>query len=443
VWSLDQERLKVLLVGHTCSPDLGSEPGFIWNWAWHLSAHHNVWVMARPMYRREVESVTCRQGGRAPRMVWVDVPTWLNPGGNPARGQQGIHPHDAAHLVYLFWQREALKEARRLHAVEGFDIVHHVSWGTVNAPPALWRLGIPFVWGPLGGGQAAPLSFARCLGWRGVVRETTRIVRRRLVPFLPSLRAAAANSAIILATNRETVEVLHRAGALRVELFLDGGVRSNELIARQRVRRAGDRLELLWAGRLEPRKGLSLALEAMARVLDLPVRLTVAGGGPLRAMYQRQAANLGLGESVCFLGLLPRSDLRALFARSDAFLFTSLRDSFGSVVIEAMAAGLPVLGLDHQGVGTMIPDQAAIKVPVSSPIATIEGLEKGMRALAASADLVNRMSEAAHRHAATETWSRRAGRMNELYRHCLSPPRCDALADEHHGEGVAPEEASV
>jgi glycosyltransferase involved in cell wall biosynthesis len=209
------------------------------------------------------------------------------------------------------------------------------------------------------------------------------------------------------------------------------------------VRRAGDRLELLWAGRLEPRKGLSLALEAMARVLDLPVRLSVAGGGPLRAMYQRQAANLGLDESVRFLGLLPRSDLRALFARSDAFLFTSLRDSFGSVVIEAMAAGLPVLGLDHQGVGTMIPEQAAIKVPVSSPTATIEGLEKGIRALAASPDLGSRMSEAAYRHAATETWSRRVARMNELYCRCLSPPPHGVLADERHGEGVVLREASA
>jgi glycosyltransferase involved in cell wall biosynthesis len=440
--SVHRERLKILLVGHSCSPDLGSEPGFAWNWARELSAHHDVWVVARPLYRANVEAVTCRLGARAPRMVWVDLPTWFNPSRDPAYGQQGIHLHDAAHPVYLVWQRAALKEARRLHAVHKFDIVHHVSWGTVNAPPGLWRLGVPFVWGPIGGGQAAPLSFARYLGWRGVLRETARALRRRLMPFLPSLRRAAANSAIILATNRETVDVLRRAGATRIDLFLDGGVRSDDFVARQRVRRSGEGLELLWAGRLEPRKGLSLALEAMARVADLPVRLSVAGNGSHRETYERQAARLGLAGSVRFLGLLPRSDLRTLFAASDAFLFTSLRDSFGSVVIEAMAAGLPILGLDHQGVGTMISDQSAIKVPVLSPMMTIDGLERAIRALAASPELGSRMSEAARRQAATETWRRRVARMDEIYRHCLSPPRRSVLADGRYAEGFVLREAS-
>ena len=63
------------------------------------------------------------------------------------------------------------------------------------------------------------------------------------------------------------------AGARRVELFLDGGVREDEFIARNRQRRAGDWLELVWAGRLEARKALPLALEVMAQVRDVPVRL--------------------------------------------------------------------------------------------------------------------------------------------------------------------------
>ena len=417
-WSCQDERLKILLVGHTCSPDLGSEPGFTWNWAWHLSAHHDVWVIARPLYRAAVEASLRRHRERGPRMVWVDLPTWINPRGDPARGQRGLHPHDTRHLIYLVWQRAALREALRLHAAERFDIVHHVSWGTVNAPPALWRLGVPFVWGPLGGGQLAPWDFARYLGWRGIVKEAVRAARARLMPSLPALRRAVANSAMLLATNRETADVLRRAGAAHVQLFLDGGVRPDAILPFP-GRRADDRLEFLWAGRLEPRKGLPLALEAMARVPDCPVRLTVAGSGPLRAAYERQAERLGLGEAVRFLGLVPHDEMRALFSASDAFLFTSLQDSFGSVVIEALAAGLPLLALDHQGVGAMIPAAAAIKVPVTSPDATVAGLETGIRVLAASADVRSRMSVAAYRHAATETWSRRADRMNRLYRDCL------------------------
>jgi glycosyltransferase involved in cell wall biosynthesis len=402
-------RLKILLVGHAFWPGEGSEPGITWNWAWHLSELHDVWVIAHPLHRAAVEAAMDGRGGPAPRVVWVDLRR------DPERGERGIHLH------YVLWQRAALAQARRLHAVQDFDIVHHLSWGTVNAPPALWRLGPPFVWGPIGGGQAAPLRFGRHLGRRGTFKEAARAVRRHLVPFLPPLRRAVANSALILATNRETVEVLHRAGASHVELFLDNGVRAEQFIAHRRMRRAGERLELVWAGRLEARKALPLALEAMALVPDLPVRLSIAGEGPLRAACERRAAALGLGERVRFLGLVPRTRLLGdIFATSDGFIFTSLQDSFGSVVIEAMAAGLPVLALDHQGVGAMIPEQAAIKVPVTSPASTIRGLADGIRALAGSPELGQRLSEAARCHAATESWSRRVARMNALYRSCLA-----------------------
>ena len=71
-------------------------------------------------------------------------------------------------------------------------------------------------------------------------------------------------------------------------------MRADQFVERQRVRRAGDRLELIWAGRLEPRKALPLALEALARLPDVPFRLRIAGEGPLRAACERQAAALGL-----------------------------------------------------------------------------------------------------------------------------------------------------
>jgi glycosyltransferase involved in cell wall biosynthesis len=168
------------------------------------------------------------------------------------------------------------------------------------------------------------------------------------------------------------------------------------------------------------RKGLPLAFEAMARVSDLPVRLTIAGQGPSRSAYERHAAALGLAEKVRFLGLVPRERLLAdIFASSDGFLFTSLQDSAASVVLEAMAASLPVIGLDHQGAGMMMPEHAAIKVPVTSPSATMQGLADGIRALVMSPDLGQRLSEAARRHAASESWSRRAARMNALYQSCL------------------------
>jgi hypothetical protein len=80
-----QQRLRVLLVGHICSPDLGSEPGFIWNWAWHLSDRHDVWVIAHPLCRAAVETAMAQHRDRALRFVWVGATEAMGPLGSGAR----------------------------------------------------------------------------------------------------------------------------------------------------------------------------------------------------------------------------------------------------------------------------------------------------------------------------------------------------------------------
>jgi glycosyltransferase involved in cell wall biosynthesis len=66
--------------------------------------------------------------------------------------------------------------------------------------------------------------------------------------------------------------------------------------------------------------------------------------------------------------------VKAFYLKSDVFLFCSLRESFGSQMLEAMAFGLPVIALDHQGVRAFVPDAAGIKVPVTKPSETVQRL---------------------------------------------------------------------
>jgi glycosyltransferase involved in cell wall biosynthesis len=402
--------MRVLIVGHAFCPGVGSEPGIAWNWAAHLAAHHDVWVLAHPQYRRQTEEELAKRQYPRLQVQWVSVPKIVDPW-NPLNGDRHIRLH------YVLWQRMVLREAALLHARHNFDLVHHVGWSTISAPPALTRLPVPFIWGPVGGGQTANPAFREYFG-SGWASERRRSLRVKCVRFLPGVRRTARNSSLVIAINRETYGILRDHGARQMKMYLDCGVESKCLPANPPRRPLHDKFVLQWSGRIEPRKGLPLALQAMATVKDLPVHLVVSGDG-LRAEAEQLVRDLGIAESVTFTGLVPRPKVIEMFQGADAFLFTSLRDTFGTVVLEAMSQGLPVITLDHQGVGTHLPPEAAIKAPVVSPAETIAKLGAGIRFLATNREACHRMGDAAWAYAGRQTWEGRARQMSSWYEDVL------------------------
>jgi glycosyltransferase involved in cell wall biosynthesis len=398
--------MKILIVGHACAPGLGSEPGSTWNWAWNMSRTHQVWVIAHPEFKDRVDSFLASNPNDRIQFVWV-VPKsrfdYWKPGSNQERGIR---------LHYWLWMKEAYDQAAILHNQVHLDLVHHVSWSTIAVPPPFWKLPVPAVWGPIGGGQSFPPSFISYLRYNRV-KELLRTLNLLLLPYSPALRRSLANTSIVLATNIETKNLLERAGASRVLLFLDCGV--DERPAPPGLRVAREQLTLLWAGRLEPQKGLAVALRALAVSKYRESALLVAGSGSEQVQMEDLARSLGLTKRVEFLGRVPHETMEALFQSCDALVFTSLRDSFGSVVLEAMSNGLPVIALNHQGIQAFVPDDAAIKVPVKSPQQVISDLAHAFDVLGSNTQLKLAMSRAALAFAENQTWKRRAETMNELY----------------------------
>jgi exopolysaccharide biosynthesis WecB/TagA/CpsF family protein len=410
------EIVKILLVGHACSPRAGSEPSFTWNWAWHLSQHHQVWVLAYPHDRDFIERFLAEHPNPRLSFCWSDLPP-LIASLNPPRNSTGIQSAS----LYLIWQRQAYRKAIELHREIGFDIVHHVSYASLSAPPPVWKLPVPFIWGPIGGAQQTPTSFRRYIS-HGWAREFLRNIRVRLFSYSPTLRKAVRSSAALLATNRDTAQLLRKLGGQDVRLFLDSGVTSNFILREPISKPRDSSFTLLWAGRMQPRKALPLALEALARTKELQVKLLIAGEGEMRRSWEQCAKRLNLSGRVKFLGRVPWEEMPRLYQSGDAFLFTSLRDSFGTQVLEAMGHGLPILTLDHQGVGTFVPREAGIKVPVASREQTLAGLAEGIRRLVLFPEERRKMGAAAHAFARTQTWERRAERMSNLYDEVLSRP---------------------
>jgi hypothetical protein len=177
--------MKILIVGHACAPGLGSEPGSTWNWAWNMSRTHQVWVIAYPEYKDIVDSFLATHPNDRIQFIWV-VPKsrfdYWTPGANQERGVR---------LHYWLWMKDAYAAAAILYQQVHFDLVHHISLSTIAVPPPFWKLPVPAVWGPLGGGQSFPPAFISHLR-QNRVKELLRSLNLLRLPFSSTLRRSLA-----------------------------------------------------------------------------------------------------------------------------------------------------------------------------------------------------------------------------------------------------------
>jgi glycosyltransferase involved in cell wall biosynthesis len=124
---------------------------------------------------------------------------------------------------------------------------------------------------------------------------------------------------------------------------------------------------------------------------------------------------------VTFTGFLPHTAVVDKFRDANIFLFTSIRDTSGNVLLEAMAAGLPAVVISHQGAAEITTAETAIRVAPAHPDQVAEKLAEGILALARDPDLRARMGEAARQRVLESfTWEKKAEAMLKIYRQALA-----------------------
>ncbi len=405
--------MRILVTAAACIPGAGSEPGVGWNWVRQLARRHEVWIVTLEASRERIEAALEHEERRermhfhythTPRLWRVG---WM---------RSSIMVQN--YCMYL-WMYTALRLARRLHREQDFDLALHLTVCTWRLPPQLYRLGIPFVWGPMGGGEAIPWKLRRVLDWRGRIGEAVRDLFQIISRFDPLVRRSMRRATRLLAVNADTGGLIRRYFSREAELFPVVGIEEEGLLPSREHRGGG--LTLVCAGKFQPRKAFILALEALARARKLTgerLRLVLVGDGRERGRLERRAAELGLdGRELTITGMLERDQALEAITAADVFLFPSLRDSGGMVLLEAMSAGLPVICLDLGGPGEIVTAECGIKVAPGSPEQVVEGLAAAIVRLAGDAPLRAGMGEAGRRRVLEHyRWRSKGERIEALLR---------------------------
>lgn len=407
--------MKVLISAYSCQPNYGSEAGNGWNWAWHLAElGHEVWVLTLIDNQKAIEEELILHPIPNLHFVYIAIPQWI---------QRWIKRYIKISISnlgwqseYLGWQRRASKIAHQLDGQHGFDIIHHVTWASITGGSLLWRLNKPFVFGPVGGGQVTPPLFKQYFQAHQWRKEAARSFLQKSAQFNLFSRQTVSQADLVLATNSETYDLARQLGANRVELAAVIGISQSYIPPELPTRSTSRELRLLWVGSPIPTKACPLALEALAKVeKQIPWKLTVVGFSNSNHDLIKLIKELGIENQVNCKGRLSWSQLKQEYLQSDVFLFTSLRNSLGAQLFEAMACGLPIITLDHQGAKDFVPENAGIKVPVSNPTQTVNLLAQAVEDVYHNPQKRKAMSKFGYEFAKTQTWSHKAQEMSKYY----------------------------
>lgn len=390
--------MKVLLSAYACEPNRGSEPGVGWHWATALAGlGHEVAVITRSNNREAIEKAMADTPLTGLRFYYCDLPSWAKWW---KRGNRGIS------LYYGLWQRRAYHLARGLTRQTRFDLVHHLTFGGFRQPSFMGRLGLPFVVGPIGGGEVRPRSLRGSFAPHAEFGEVLREASNRMAFWNPFLTAMFRQATLIFCKTGDTLAILPAGCREKSRVQLEIGLEPHR-IRQGEIAPVAD-ADFLYAGRLLYWKGVHLALKAFSEFSrERPnATLTVIGTGADEASLRKLAATLGLQDSVRWLGAVPQEQMWAHYRRSTAFVFPSLHDSSGNVLLEAMSQALPVICLDTGGPGAVLPPACGIKVPVEnrSEVELVRALSAAMEEIAGHPELRARMGRNALEAASARTW---------------------------------------
>ena len=395
--------MKILLSAYACHPASGSESRLGWSWAQQLAARgHEVWVLTRGVVRQDIERHFAA-AGQPPNLHFIYhecrmLLPWLK-----------LLKARFRYAYYYFWQWGAYKAAARAHAQHGFDLVHHATWVQYRAPSFMGRLGIPFIFGPVGGGEAAPWRLRSIIGLRQWGVDLLRDGWGLLARLDPMVRRTYREAARIPVTSAETRAKLPRWARAKAQLQLAIAYEAPAgLQPRQAAAPHAGSLKFLYVGRFLGWKGMALGLAAFANVAPRfpEASLTLVGKGPAGPGWRRLARSLGITDQVRWIDWLPHDEVETLYASHDVLLFPSLHDSGGLVVLEAMSRGLPVVCLNLGGPGVMVDEACGARVEVAgrSRREVETALAAALERLLAAPDLLASLRQGAQKRAARFNW---------------------------------------
>lgn len=399
--------MNILCVAYSCNPYAGSEDKIGWSVPFEHARSNRVHVITKEEQRGPIERYLSTHKLDTVTFHYVDIPSVCK---GVFRG-----PFYSARLGV--WNRRALALAQRICATEEVDLIHQVTPVEFRAIGDYGRMGnVRFVCGPVGGAEYIPpglRGYARGHGAEELVRRAANALSRRHL----AISGVLGRADYVMFANKETQGYLgDLCGSQGARPYPEIGVGAQEFARRQRRRHDG--CTMLVAGRLAYRKGHALLLDALA---GLPVGLRyecrIVGDGPCREDLERRCQrDARLKDRVVLTGAVSFEGMMGEYQNADVLVMPSLRETSGSVVLEAMARGLPVITIGRFGGAEIVDDTVGWLYAGTDRASYVRSLQEALVECITSPEERDRRGSNAYERAAEHyTWEAKVAHYQGVY----------------------------
>lgn len=403
--------MKTILVStYAVNPYKGSEDGMGWSHIMQIARFHKVIAITRENNQPHIENFiqeNPHENYENIQFLYFDLPYWQRFWKKGGRG---------AMLYFWLWQKGIVNFIKNQDLE--FDIAHNLNFHNDWTPSYLWKLGKPFVWGPIGHHPIIPKQYLQNYSIKYWTKDRlTWMVKKYFWNYSFSLKKTVNKASFIFGMNHSVSEVLNIDPS---KYMVYPSVASDDFGFQEK--KDTHKFTLISAGRLVPLKGFDLTILSFSEFLKpLSIEekkrceLIIVGSGPELDYYKKLVKEQHIQQYVKFINWIERSELMKIFKNSSAFLFPS-HEGAGMVISESLSFGLPVICLDNSGPGEFIDDTCGFAIPIQDYQETITKLSESITELYTKPDLLKLMqSNARQKFIKAFHWDRKGEILNKIY----------------------------
>jgi glycosyltransferase involved in cell wall biosynthesis len=410
---------KIIIGAYAVSPVRGSECAVGWEICRRLGSYYDITVLmanetpSQNKFFQEVQAHLASNPDEAKNVTFIPI-------SHPplSRLWTFIHDHGfwpAYYLAYNLWQRAAFRKAMDLHKKTPFSLAHQMNMIGYREPGYLWKLSIPFVWGPVGGFPEIPWGFIRHSGLKNIATQgLKKLANAAQQRSTYRCKQAAKHADHIWTVEHNGQALIRELWGSPSEIMLEAGAYPLGAFTVSPYNSSRP-LHLAWSGMITFGKQLPLLLRALHKLKNANFILTVIGDGYEKDNCIKLSSELSIGEKIRWVGWVSHAKAVELVKACDVFIHTSVKEATSTAVLEALSLGKPVICHDACGMGIAITENCGRKVPLISPDISIADFCRHIESLIGSPDLVAQLSRGAWERASELSWDRTVETIAKVY----------------------------